>query len=256
MITVNGLVVAERSTGETGKTVMLLTGSHGCIEVYVRGGKKSMKSISSTQLFCYAKFSLDEKRDAHGITHYYYNSSVPIRIFYDIRLDAKKTSLACYFAELLKYAAESAEGAEEIMRLTLNTLHFLNNGKREPELLKCIFELRLLCETGFRPALIGCHKCYKVEDDEMHFDIRSGLLTCSEHFTPPFDDEAPTSPYDIILNKTRLYAIRYIALVDYDRLFNFRVSGKFLAWLSEFTENFAEYHYGKSFDTLKFYKMM
>ncbi len=249
MITVRGLVISERDAGETGKAVTLLTGSHGCIEVYVRGGRKSKKSLSSTQLFSYADLSLEEKRDARGAVHYYFNSSEPIKLFYNIRLDPKKTALAFYFAELLNYAAESAEGAEEIMRLTLNTMHFLNEGTRPTELLKCVFELRLLCETGFRPALLGCHECYKVEDDEMHFDLATGQLTCAEHFTEG-------SPEDVVLDRVQLDAVRYISLVDYERLFNFRLSDKYLVWLSGFTERFAEYHYGKRFKTLEFYKML
>lgn len=260
MLNVKGLVISERDSGETGKSVTLLTHEHGCIDVYVRGGRKSRKSVSSTQLFSYASWSLDEKRDSKNLMHYYYNSSEPIRLFYDLRLDAKKTALACYFAELLKYACESAENSEEIMRLTLNTLHFLDKGEREPELLRAIFELRLACETGYRPDLIGCHECYKVEDEVMFLNMRSGQLTCKSCREKERQGvtEYPGGEdiYTAVLDPTMLYTIRFIALVEQERLFAFRVSERYLTQLTGFTEDYIRYQFGKRFDTLKFYKML
>ncbi|SDA18831.1 DNA replication and repair protein RecO [Ruminococcus sp. YE71] len=250
MITLDGLVIAERDTGETGKSVTLLTKELGCIDVYVRGGRKSKKSLSSTQLFCYAHFSLEEKRDARGISHYYYNSSEPIKLFYELRLDAKRLALACYFAELLLFAAESGEGAEDVMRLTLNTLYYLDKGSRGEATLKSIFELRLLCETGYRPNLIGCCNCYKVEDDAMHLNLATGSLTCSDCTT---GDEGL---YDFVLDRQLLYIVRFIALVEYEKLFNISISEKYQKRLGEFTERFAEYHYGRRFQKLRFYKML
>ncbi|MBR1723811.1 MAG: DNA repair protein RecO [Ruminococcus sp.] len=264
MLILKGLVISERDVGETGKAVTILTAELGCIDVYVRGGRKSKKSISSTQLFCYAEYSLESKTDAKNITHYYYNSSEPIRLFYDIRLDAKKTALACYFAELLRFSCESAENAGEILRLTLNTLHFLDKGERDMELLRSIFELRLACETGYRPDLIGCHVCYTAEDELMYLNMRTGQLTCSGCAAKGEGAASavgvPELPGDDIytaeLDSTMLYTIRFIALVEYDRLFSFKLSQRYLVKLSAFTENYIRYQFGKRFDTLRFYKLL
>ncbi len=253
MINVKGLVIAERDVGESAKSVTLLTGAMGCIEVYVRGGKKSKKSISSTQLFCYSDFSLEDKLDSRGDIHYYYNSSEPIKLFYNIRLDAKRAALACYFAELLLFSSSCGDGSGEVMRLTLNTLYMLDKDVDdigELERLKCVFELRLLCETGFRPALVGCHVCYKHLCPEMHFNMKTGQLTCPEH------TDGVDALYDIVFDEVQLFAVRYIALVDQKQLFGFKISEKYLEWLSGFTGRFVEYHFGKSFDTLKFYKQL
>lgn len=250
MINNEGLVIAARDVGESGRFITLLTREYGCIELYVRGGKKSKKSISSTQLFCYAKYSFEEKKDAYGNSRYYYNSSEPIRLFYNIRLDPVKTALGCYFTELIKFTSGSCENLDDIMRLTLNTLHFLDKGGRDVALLKSIFELRLLSDSGFRPALVGCHVCMKATDEKMMFNIRSGELKCTEHF-PALPDE-----YDYVLDEKLLYIVRYIILVDYDRLWNFRISERCQKQLTSLAEAFAEYHCGKVFETLKFYKCL
>lgn len=250
MINLDGLVIAERDCGETSKSITLLTKELACIEVYVRGGRKSKKAVSSTQLFCYAKFSLEEKRDAKNVTHYYLNSSEPIKLFYELRLDAKKTALACYFADLLTYGTVSGDNIGEVMRLTLNTFHFLNKGDRSSELLKSIFEFRLLCETGYRPDLIGCCHCYAVEDECMHFNFKSGLIECDSCV------RNRESMYDVTFDKTLFHIVRYIALVDYDRLFNFKISEVYQRKLTKFTERFCEYYYNRKFETLKFYKLL
>lgn len=250
MINLNGLVIAERGCGETSKSVTLLTKELACIEVYVRGGQKSRRAIPSTQLFCYSAFSLEEKRDSKNLTHYYFNSGEPINMFYKLRLDAKKTALACYFADLLTYSTVSGDNTAEVMRLTLNTFYFLNEGERSEELLKSVFEFRLLCETGFRPDLIGCCRCYAVEHERMHYNFKTGLIECGDCV------KNPDSVYDVSFDKTLFHIIRYIALVDYDRLFNFRISDVYQKKLTRFTEAFCEYYYGRKFDTLKFYRLL
>ncbi|MCD7740925.1 MAG: DNA repair protein RecO [Ruminococcus sp.] len=250
MLNIDGLVIAQKDVGESSRVITLLTSELGCIEVYVRGGQKSKKASGSTQLFCHCSFCLQQKRDAYSNMNYYYDSCEPKNMFYSIRLDAGRLALACYFSELLLFAAQSPDETGEVLRLTLNTLYFLNKGDRNEELLKCIFEFRLLCETGFRPNLIGCCHCYKTEDDAMHFNLKSGLIECDDCVTNR------DSAFDITFDRTLFYIVRYIALVDYDKLFNFKISDKYLKKLESFTEKFVEYYYGKRFETLKFYRMI
>ena len=84
----------------------------------------------------------------------------------------------------------------------------------------------------------------------MHLNLATGNLTCSDC------TDGEEGLYDFVLDGTMLYIVRFIALVEYERLFNIRVSEKYAARLGEFTERFAEYHYGKRFQKLKFYKML
>jgi DNA repair protein RecO (recombination protein O) len=248
MINIDGLVIGERSVGETGKSITLLTKEFNCISVYVRGGQKSKKSNSSTQLFCYAKFSIESKRDASGGDRYYYNSSEIQKIFYNIRLDPKKTALACYFADLLNIVTSGSDNGDEVMRLTLNVFHFLNEGSRPNEQLKSIFEFRLMCEIGYRPYLIGCHKCLKPEADVMYFNIAKGVFECGDCVD---NAQIPTM---IKLDSKLFYIVQFIALVDYDRLFNFKISEAYQRKLTEFTERFCVHCCGYAPKTLKFYK--
>ena len=53
-----------------------------------------------------------------------------------------------------------------------------------------------------------------------------------------------------------LYIIRYIALTDYDRLFNFKINEKYQKKLTGFTERFVKYNFKDNFDTLDFYRLL
>ena len=164
MLTFMGLILRENDRGETSKSITVLTAERGVIDIFVRGGRKSTKNASSTQLFAYSKLCVEEKKNAKDQSMFFLNSSESEKLFYNIRLDPKKTALASYFSELLMYIRTEESGCDEIMRLTLNTLYFLDKGDRDNELLKSIFEFRLLCEAGLRPALLGCSVCRSWQD--------------------------------------------------------------------------------------------
>ena len=172
------------------------------------------------------------------------------QLFYNIRLDPKKTALASYFSELLMYIRTEESGCDEIMRLTLNTLYFLDKGDRDNELLKSIFEFRLLCEAGLRPALLGCSVCMAYEADIMHFNLSTGVLECDKCCYNP------DSIYDIELDRTMLYIVRFIALTEYERLFAFKISERYQKKLTAFTERFVRYNLKGKFPSLDFYRLL
>lgn len=250
MITLKGLIIREKIRGENSKVITVLCSEFGIIDIFVRGGLKSGKLTSSTQLFSYSKLCIEEKKDSSGQINYYINSAESIDLFYELRLDAKKTALACYFTDLLCYSRIESCHCGELLKLTLNTLFFLNKGNRDIELLKSIFEFRLLCELGFRPYLVGCNNCYKYESNLMHFNFKSGLLECEDCCNNP------NSIYDFQFDKTLLYIVRYIALTEYEKLFNFKISSAYQKKLTNFTEQFVAYHFTNNFETLRFYKLL
>ena len=248
MITLKGLIIRERNIGESNRMIIVLTEKLGIINVFIRGGAKSKKTLSSTQLFSYSKMCLEMKVDAKGLNNYYLNSSEALNLFYNIRLDPIKTSLAYYFAELLCFSRIEDAYCSEVYKLTMNTFYFLDKGNHDNELLKSIFEFRLLCEMGFRPYLVGCNTCYICEPEIMHYNYKSGKLECDNCCYNP------DSIFDISLDRDMLYIVRYIALTDYSKLFHFRINKKYQEKLTEFTERFVKYNFKDNFATLDFYK--
>lgn len=251
MITIEGIVLKERSVGEQDKFIDVLTKESGVLEISVKGAKKiNGKSGSSTQLFAYSRFCIRQRKD-----RFYLNSAEPIHIFYDLRNSLTKLSLASYFADVLRFCCiEERFGNGDVMRLFLNTLHYLEKDQRSENLLKSIFEFRLMSEIGFMPNIVACRMCGCYEPKELYFNISDGGFCCDECYSPGGISEENQDYFKLKLPV--LNAVRHIVLADFDRLFNFRVSEAVQSVLSVISETYLTAHLERSFNTLEFYKSL
>lgn len=246
LFTTEGIVIRERYVGENDKYIDILTKEFGIIEISVKGAKKiNSKSSSSTQLYTYSKFCFSQRGE-----RYYMNSCEPLKVFYDIRLDVSKFALASYFSEILKFTVVSQEPSENVLRLFLNTLHFLSEGTRYEAFLKSIFELRLLTEIGMMPNLVACVVCNEYSSEKNYFYIKKGCFICEQCYSSDDNDDI------VIINEAVLHTLRHIVFSDFSKLFNFKISDLVQQKLSEITEKYLLSHLNRNFKTLDFYKTL
>lgn len=244
LVTVRGVVVSVRDSGENDRILTIVTDSMGSMEVFAKSVRKqNAKNSAAAQMFAYAVFCLNSRGG-----RYYLNSTEPISIFYGIRSDMERLALASYIAEVLKYSVMEEQPSYEAMRLVLNIFHFLSETDRSCALLKCIFELRFACCTGFMPRLAGCDICAVYEDDTMYFMLKRGILLCHEHFSPDTAEEY------FPLDRTLLHTIRYICLTDLKKCFSFELKGASLGRLGEISERYLMRCLGHDFKALDFYR--
>ena len=204
----DGLILKEQNIGEKDKLVTVLTRHNGLVRAFVRGAKsvKNRKN-SSTGMFCYSKLSLYKTKDTYII-----DEAEPIELFFELRSDLEKLSLAQYFSELVLTLVQEDEPAEEYLRLILNSLHFLAKDKMPNEQVKAITELRIMCIAGFMPNLIACDRCGEYETETMYFDVEDGLLYCEN-----------CVPSDMIfqLDIGLIKALRHIAFSDFEKIYSY-----------------------------------
>lgn len=244
LTTVEGVVIGERAYGEADKFIEVLTNELGIISISVKGGRKvNSKNAAASSLFSYSTFCINQRGD-----RYYLNSSQIQKSFYNLRLDIKALSLVSYFADILKFTIMPDTMSENILRLFLNTLYFLDKGTLDLLVMKSIFEFRLMCEIGLIPSLLGCINCKVYSSKVMHFDILSGKLYCENCFDG-------TEDYNIVkISETLLKALRHIALSEYDKLFSVSVSENLAKNLNSVTEKYVLGHLNRNFKTLEYYK--
>ncbi|MBR2283414.1 MAG: DNA repair protein RecO [Ruminococcus sp.] len=250
MTTLDGIVLRERLVGEQDKFIDILTKERGVLELSVKGARKiNGRSGSSAQLFAYSRFCMNERKG-----RLYLNSAEPIHIFYDLRSSLSRISLASYFAEAASFCSPENSQCEDILRLLLNCLHYLEKGTRSEAFLKSLFELRLMSDSGFMPDIVGCHSCGAFEPEVLYFSVRNGIYLCSDCHAAVHEGspEMPDEQY-IKLELPVLLAMRHIVLADFDRLFNFRVSDGVQEKLSAISEDYLRSHLGRDFRTLNFY---
>lgn len=237
----DGLILKEQNIGEKDKLVTVLTRHNGLVRAFVRGAKSvNNRKNSSTGMFCFSKLCLYKTKESYII-----DEAEPIELFFELRNDLEKLSLAQYFSELIMTLVQEDEPAEEYLRLILNSLHFLAKGKMPIEQVKAITELRLMCNAGYMPNLVACDRCGEYETDTMYFDVEDGLLYCENCMS-----NSMLFPLDIGLIK----ALRHIAFSDFEKIYSFKMEEQALPDLSYITEKYLLSKLQRNFKTLEFYK--
>ncbi len=237
----DGLILKEQNIGEKDKLVTVLTRHNGLVRAFVRGAKSvNNRKNSSTGMFCFSKLCLYKTKESYII-----DEAEPIELFFELRNDLEKLSLAQYFSELIMTLVQEDEPAEEYLRLILNSLHFLAKGKMPIEQVKAITELRLMCIAGYMPNLVACDRCGEYETNTMYFDVEDGLLYCENCMS-----NSMLFPLDIGLIK----ALRHIAFSDFEKIYSFKMEEHALPDLSYITEKYLLSKLQRNFKTLEFYK--
>ena len=119
--TTDGLILKEQTIKEKDKLVTVFTRSNGLIRCFVRNAR-NIKSVlsSSTQPLNYSRLSIYEGRDSYII-----DEADSIAMFYELREDLEKLSLANYFCEVCCRMLPDGQPADELLSLILNSLYVL-----------------------------------------------------------------------------------------------------------------------------------
>lgn len=242
-LTVMAAVIRERSIGEDDRLLTLLTQDLGVIGAYVKGARKIKgKLLSSVGLLSYSRFVLFKSKD-----RYIVDSADAERVFFGIRQDIERLSLASWFAQLLAQLVHENEPSGEYLRLFLNTLHLLEEARLPIWHIKPVFELRVLSMAGYMPDLVACRECGCFESDVMHLLPVSGELICDACVGEAIPDGA------VLIEPGILAAMRHILYSPPGRIFSFRLTSDKLQRLSDITEQYLHCQLERSFPTLEFF---
>ncbi len=236
-----GLIIKEQQTGEADRLVTVLTAEMGVIRAFVRGARSiKSRSLSATQLLGYSKFSVFMNRDVYTI-----DEAEPIEVFFGVRSDFARTSLAMYFCELICELAPEGTDCGELLSLALNTLYMLSKNKLPVQQLKAVFELRLLSLNGYMPNIVACNSCGKFADETMLFDVVEAQLYCSACSAP-----AKSVPLSIGV----VTAMRHICLSEPQKIFSFKLSNSGLMELADIAERYLVSTTRRKYKSLELYK--
>ncbi len=234
----NGLIIREQHLGESDRLVTILTREQGLIRAFASGARSIKgKKQAATQLLSYGNFTFTKKKDVYRITE-----AESLDVFFYLRSDLLKLSLAQYFCELCSALVPEQDEAGTYLRIMLNCLKFLEQERFPAKQLKAVLELSLLTLSGYMPDVERCHMCDKLEAN-MFFDPIDGVLTCFEH----------SSVRCLPLSAGVARAILHVTNATIDRLFMFTLSEEGMEQLSHISEAFLLAQLERTFKTLDFY---
>lgn len=239
-IITKGLVIKEQTIGESDRLVTLLTADYGLVKAFVRRAKQAKSRLNSaTTLFAYSEFGLYRTKDAFAV-----DEAIPIEVFFELRRDIERLTLAQYFAQLAYEMSAEEQPQQELLRLILNSLHLLCRGEKNISLVKAVFEFRSLCLGGYMPSVLACDSCGTYETYVMYFDTFEGKIYCSSCKK----NGAACVPKKVIT------AIRFICLSEPARVFSFSLDEKSLRLLNDIAEKYMLSCVNRNLSALEFYK--
>lgn len=271
-LTINALVLKVSDYAENDRLLSLLSIEKGRITVIAKGARSvRYHYLNAIQLFTYSAFELYEKNGMFWLKEAIINTGFPA-----LTESIEKVALASYLAELSSELTDENESGCEILRLLLNSLYMICDGKRSLPLIKAVFELRAVCSSGYMPDITGCRDCGTTSADVFYFDIMNGCVICGDCFSSHSTSIAENSEFEgklsgasdtinmlgerntyIPVSAEVISAIEYLLSANHKRIFAFRLEKEKDEYdFSRLAETYALWHLGRGFQSLNFYKSL
>lgn len=236
MIKTTGIVIKSINVGDYNKMLNVLSPELGKISVWAIGVRSAKnKNSGGCALLSYNEFILKQKGDTYTLTE-----CTVLESFYYLRESVEKLAYSMYFAELAGLVCDEGLGAEDILKLLLNSLYYLEHNKKDPADLKVMFEMRLMCCSGFMPVVSDCAVC---GGDPVWFESAKGGMVCDDCKSGSAKHISPEA-----LGAMNLYCTANLkSALEYD--------GKTISEeLSPISEDYAAMYIGKIPKTLAYLK--
>lgn len=241
--TTRALVLRETKYKETDKILTVLTEDEGKLTVSARGVmRKGSPLAAACQLMAFSEMTLFENRGK-----WYVREAQSIEQFLGLRQELSRLALGTYFAELLEAASDEDSPNPEMLRLGLNSLYALSTGLYAPEHIKAVFELRLMCLSGYEPSLDYCPACGETEITDPVFSTLNGTVLCAKCRSAEYGEVFP-------LNTAALCAMRRTLAADSRKLFSFALEGPEAKRLYAVCEAYAAAQLDRRFPALDYWK--
>jgi len=247
-IITDGLVLRQTNYDETHRILTIFTRELGVVSAIARGVRKHKSHQGgAAQFLCYSQFTLcknSSRSDMYALQGASLHDS-----FYDIGSDIVKLSLANYLCDITAAFAVDHSPEPEILRLLLNTLYILAKKDRPLNLVKAVYELRLMTLAGFGAEVHECIRCQNHEQLSYFSPVQGGAVCALCNMVAVF------APKEIAPMPAPVRAaIDYIGTQDENRIFAFDMPQEQRSSLEALAEAFLLAHADKRFASLDYYR--
>lgn len=152
-----GIVLKETPLGENGKLLVIFTKEYGKISVAAKGVKKPGSSlVQLAQLFAFSKLELYKGNSSL----YTLTGGTLSESFYGLSSEFERLTAAGKITQAILKVIQEDLPDEETLRLLLNSLYLISNGKRAPEFVLCVFLIKMLEYQGVVPEISEIEKIW------------------------------------------------------------------------------------------------
>ena len=243
--TLHGLVLREVKYKESSKILTILTEEEGKITAEAKGAlRKGSKCSAASQALTWSEMTFFENRGRYTVTE----GSV-MEDFAALRNDFSDYSLGFYFAELMEAVSDEDSHSSALLHLGLNSLFALSRKLYPARHIKAVFELRLMCLSGFAPQLERCTDC----GTRSPYMPRLSLYGGGVHCTGCAPGAAGKS---LMLCNASLAAMRHVCSAGEKKIFSFTLDDASSERFQTACEEYTLAQLDRSFGTLEFWHSM
>ncbi len=244
-LTVSGVVLKAKLSGDNDRFCTLLTDTHGVINAYAKGARNMKnKNCTATAQFVYGSYELFFSKD-----HYVIDESQYEDLNMGLREDLMQLSVAQYLCQLAMELAPEEQPAAEYLQLMRAALWYLSENRRPPMLVKAAAEMRMLSMAGYMPDLVMCRECGVYDHDIMYFLPERGQISCG-------DCGVRWKENAIQLGRGAMTAMRHSIYAELRKLFAFTLQDEGLKQFYRAAEAFTLSKIEKKLPTLEFLRSM
>ena len=251
--TVTGMVLSAMPVGEYDKRLVILTTEKGKITAFAKGARRPNSALlACSGPFTFGEFSLYAGKSSYNIV-----SAEISNYFGELREDFEGLCYGFYFCEFADFLTKENNDEKNILKLLYQTLRVLSKKTIDFQLIKVIFELKIMALNGEMPQVFSCVKCGEQSMDtssgelqkavgRYYFSARSGGILCGKCIVG--DKSA------IEINTSTLYVLQYIISKEVEKLYTFRVTDSVLNELQRCVKRYLECYVDHEFKSLEILK--
>lgn len=227
--TVTGIVLSVMPIGEYDRRMSILTMEHGKISAFAKGARKSNSALlACTQPFTFGEFSIYVGKNSYTVI----NVEVK-KYFEELRNDLELIYYGLYMCEFCDYYTIEGDDETEMLKLLYYSLFSLSNKAIGTELVKSIFDIKMIMLNGEGPQVNGCVRCGKNEE-LAYFSVRRGGVLC-ESCAKDCDDA-------VHIDTSTLYCMQHISLSRTEKLYTFTLSEAILKQFTHIVNEYKKYY--------------
>ncbi len=235
---IEGIIVGEKSFGESSKILDLITKEYGVISLLSKGSKRLKSTLRSvSQMFTYAEFEISYKKDKLSTLI----SADIIDNLYNIKSDIKNISYINFISELTKQVLRQSLNSK-IYDIYISTILKINE-RYDPIVITNILELKYMDFLGVTPLFDGCAICGN--KNVITLSSSKGGYVCKNHM----DNE-------YIVNPKTIKLIKMLKYVDISKITKINISDEVKNEINNFIDNYYDRYTGLYLKSKEFLKKL
>ena len=225
-IVLTGMVLSAMPVGDYDKRIQILTRERGKIAAFVRGARRPNSALlAASSPFSFGQFEVFEGKSAYTVA----KASI-LHYFRELAQNLDAAYYGFYFVEMASYYTQENMDGTDFLNLLYLSLKALLHKTLPNQLVRRIYELRVLVLLGEYPDVFSCMKCGRRDGLYYFSAVRHGMLCM----------DCLKGERAVPLDESVLYALQYILTAPLEKLYTFTLSTPVLARLAEIVSGYIQ----------------